>query len=167
MSKGKARRGGCLPRKTLGSTIRIMTEPEQVVICEETGVWATAMRRLVTDLPLAVTETRSLASCLDPKGSSEVVFLMVEVRRFMLDDLVPWSFDVRRRWGPLPWVAVAPRAMRRSEWFLREAGATHVIFSLRQMCEVVHVLRRHLRVIGYRPKSRSEQAFDRQNSASR
>ena len=142
-------------------------EAGRVMICEKTGVWANAMRRLISDLPLPVMETRTLASCLQTGDHTKVVFLMVEVHRVMLDDFIPWSFEVRRRWGPLPWVVVTSREMRRSQWLLREAGATHVVFSPRQMGEVVRILRRHLLAIRYRPQSRSEQAFDRQKPASR
>ena len=133
---------------------------EHMVICEETGWWATAVRRFADDLPLPLLETRSLSSCMELESRCDVLFMMVEVRRSMLNDLIPWTFEVRQRWKQTPWVAVATREMRRSEWFLREAGAAHVLFSPRQIEEVICILRRHLYAIGHRPRSRVERAFD-------
>ena len=133
---------------------------EHMVICEETGWWATAVRRFADDLPLSVLETSSLSSCIDLEGHRDLLFLIVEVRRSMLDELIPWSCQIRQRWKKTPWVAVANREMRRSEWFLREAGAAHVLFSPRQIGEAIAMLRRHLYAIRYRPKSRVDQAFD-------
>ena len=140
---------------------------EHMVICEETGWWATAVRRFADDLPLPLLETSSLSSCIELEGHCEVLFLIVEVRRSMLDDLIPWTLQVRQRWKQAPWVAVANREMRRSEWVLREAGAAHVLFSPRQIGEAICMLRRHLYSIRHRPRSRVEQVFDHFLSDSR
>ena len=133
---------------------------EYMVICEETGWWATAVRRFADDLPLSLLETGSLSACIDLESNCDVLFLIVEVRRSMLDELIPWTVQVRQRWKQTPWVAVTTREMRRSEWFLREAGAAHVLFSPRQIGEAICMLRRHLYAIRYRPRSRVEQAYD-------
>ena len=70
---------------------------EHMLICEETGWWATAVRRFADDLPLSLLETGSLSACIDLESNCDVLFLIVEVRRSMLDELIPWTLQVRQR----------------------------------------------------------------------
>jgi hypothetical protein len=105
------------------------------VICEKTGKWAAAIRR-VCGLASDVCETRSWPACLRELRTRTAAMVAVEV--------LPENAEVVcRRLAELAWrsrhvhaLLLADRSLRDLEWLLREAGAVHVLFSPRELVRV-------------------------------
>jgi hypothetical protein len=115
-----------------------------LIICEQRGDWAVALRRWLADAPLVVRETRSLDECREEVarcGNSSVV---VELMPANLDRLMDLLQEFASRASPLDPLVVAPRAMREYEWLVREAGAAAFITQLRHAPLLAGVVRRRI-----------------------
>jgi hypothetical protein len=123
-----------------------------LLICERTGTWAAALRRVdrstIEQPPPRIVEARSLVECrkgFDGPSSADfaVAPLVVESTIGDLADLLDLlTVHVRRR-PRVPRFVVGPLPSDDFELLLREAGAVDWIASPRGVDRIVQTLRRY------------------------
>lgn len=111
-----------------------------LVICERTGEWAEAIRRIAERLvpeAISLVELRSPAECrkhfAEPRATSAGVPLVVELTPGGAADVCDLLARHVRRFGDAPRMVVAERAMAGYEATVREAGATLFVASMRDV----------------------------------
>jgi hypothetical protein len=114
------------------------------IICEKTGQWAAAFRRALFGSGVRVYETRSLAECWEELDASPASFLALELTGGNIGLVLAKLVDLGRRRPAACAIVLAARGMTPHEWLVREAGAAHVLFSLRQVTPAARLARRHL-----------------------
>ena len=117
----------------------------QMLVCEQAGGWATAMRQCIPET-VTVREARSLLECRDNLLAVPDAFVVLEATRQTLSDVLSELAQLRHDFHRAPVAVVANRPLRRAEWILREAGAVHVVFSPRRLNTLCQMALRHFRV---------------------
>lgn len=138
----------------------------RLVVCEKAGGWAFALRRcLARDVQPAidpeVVETRSLSQCWQELLSNPSSAVLVEATPANLDQLPDWLLNLTRRFPAAMAIVVARRELKPYRLLLREAGATFVLFSPRQIQFAARLARRHLASIAPPKRSFRQQILDR------
>lgn len=114
------------------------------LICEKTGRWAAAWRRVLPLDEVKVSELRGFDPCQRALAELPYSVVAVEVTRrnlsAALTQLVAW----RRRFPHAVFLIPADRGLERANLLLREAGAAHVVFSPRNLGPTAALIRRHL-----------------------
>jgi hypothetical protein len=117
--------------------------PADLIVCEQTGRWAVALRREL-GAAVAMRETRNLSECWDSFSQCPAGFVVVEATAGNLDALLHRLGRLERDF-PLARVAVvAPRNLAEYEWLLREAGAIAFAVSPRRLGPLADLIRNHL-----------------------
>lgn len=139
--------------------------PSRLVVCEQTGRWAAALRRALSSwgpssrgkLPeeCLIEETRSVEECWKRLEQSPAGFVVVELTQNNIQQLLvhmgymEWRFSLAR-------VAVVARSdafdkerLSQHEWLFRQSGAVFFGTSLRSetprgVCDLAAVACRHL-----------------------
>jgi DNA-binding NtrC family response regulator len=130
--------------------------PPRLIVCEQTGQWAVALRRHLAPAGPRIHETRTLADCWEMLAQGPAGFVVAELTRVngeaLLDRIVRCGCEC-----PLARVAVvADRSLADVEWLVREAGAVHFCASPRRLEPLARIARRHLRQAP-RPKRAMEE----------
>ncbi|MCC7087246.1 MAG: hypothetical protein IT427_19765 [Pirellulales bacterium] len=113
-----------------------------IVIYEATGDWAAALRR--ENSPQAIVETRSVDELLHELAKSVAVVAAIEITDRHIESSMTTISRVSRRFPRIAVVALTDRKLSRMEWFIRESGAAHVVFSTRYAREIAAVAQQHL-----------------------
>ena len=117
----------------------------RVIVCEKTGQWAVALRRLLSPAGHRVYETRSWAECWDELARSPASLLALELTPHNGEALLKRLVELAQRFPQARAIVVGERGLERYEWALREAGATHAVFaSQRLAAAAARLIERHL-----------------------
>lgn len=104
----------------------------KLIVCEQRGTWAAALRRVLADA-VELIETRSPAECrreVAERGPGLVAIEFSGGRAADAAALVAWVHDASP--ASLP-VVLVERRLADWCWRLRELGAAHVVVSPRQL----------------------------------
>lgn len=124
---------------------RLRTRLAHLVVYEATGRWAALLRRLVAGWPLR--ETRSAAECLDRVGDRPASFVVVELLPAELDEALSLLARLDAAFPQACPVAVGGPQTRPCEWLAREAGARHVVRTVRHAPVLADLAQRHFRTV--------------------
>ena len=103
-----------------------------VVVCEKTGKWAAAIRRVLRP-ESGLCETRSWPACLRELQTRTAALVALEVLPENAEAVCRRVAELTRRSRHVHAVLLADRSVKPLEWLLREAGAVHVLFSPREI----------------------------------
>jgi hypothetical protein len=121
-----------------------MSEP-CLIVCEKTGRWATALRRVVRDLPLRIVETRGLVACSQELEQNPTSLIALEFVPERLESVLRWLLELREHFRYARAVVIVRQGAREYEWVLREAGAVHVLFPPHAWEPMARLAARHVR----------------------
>jgi len=114
---------------------------QDVIVCERSGLWATAMRRALA-LSWGLCETRSWAACEREIQARSAALVAVEVSPENAEAACGRLARLAARFPRVRVVVLADRKLRHVEWLLREAGAVHVVYALSDLPQLRTVLAR-------------------------
>lgn len=134
--------------------------PARLIVCEKSGRWAVALRRELGAKP-RVYETRSLPECWEELAASPASWLLLEVTAANLEGLMVRLESLGRDFPAARAVVCGDRPLASREWLLREAGATHAVFSPRELAPVARLAVRHLAGVSLPPQSLRERVWER------
>ncbi|MCL4191079.1 MAG: hypothetical protein KJZ87_04995 [Thermoguttaceae bacterium] len=115
----------------------------RLIVCEQSGKWAVALRRELGETGPRVYETRSLPECWQLLAGHGASFLLLELVPAAVDDLIARLASMERESPAARAVVVAERSLAAYEMLLREAGAVHFVVTPRSLGEVAGLARRH------------------------
>jgi len=116
----------------------------ELIVCERTGRWATALRRELGNRPIRVHETRSLTECWHLLAENPAGFAVVELADRVLDELLGRMSRLETDFPFVRVAVVADRALADYERLIREAGAVHFTCSPRLLRPLAELAARHL-----------------------
>lgn len=114
---------------------------QEVIVCERSGLWATALRRAL-NLTWGLCETRSWAACERELQARAAALVAVEVSAENAEAACGRMARLTSRFPRVPVVVLADRKLRHVEWLLREAGAVDVVYALSDLPRLRIVLAR-------------------------
>jgi hypothetical protein len=119
-------------------------ERARIVVCEKTGHWAVALRRLLAPVGYRVYQTPSWEDCWDElqrrPASAVALELTPQNDALVLERLLRLS-----RQFPLACrVVLGDSGLARYEWAVRAAGAVHAVFAPRGLPAAARLIERHL-----------------------
>lgn len=117
----------------------------RLIVCAKTPSWAVAIRREALPDGWRVYETRSLKLCREEVSEHPASLLAVELTRDNLESLAAWLSSLTKNFRLARVIVLGSRGLEPCEWVLREAGAVHAIFSIRELGPVVRLAARHLK----------------------
>ena len=112
-----------------------------LIVCEQRGTWATALRRTLAGA-VEIVETRSPGECrraVAERGPALVAVEFAGRRAADAAELVAWIHDAAPASVS---VVLAERRLAGCRWQLRELGATHVVVSPRRLEPLQEIARR-------------------------
>jgi hypothetical protein len=113
----------------------------QILVCEKGNKWSIAFRRVLGPaFPLV--ETRSLAQCRQRWHTSPPGFVALELTADNAEAVLGHLLEFSRRWGHARAMVLAGPGWESQECVFREAGATHVLFSTRELGTVERLVQR-------------------------
>jgi hypothetical protein len=116
----------------------------RIIVCEKTGQWAIALRRLLAPGGHRVQETRSWPACWAELARHPASLLVVELTAQNAELVLERLTDLPRRFRHARAVVVGDRDLARYEWAVRSAGATHAVFTPRELPPAARLIARHL-----------------------
>ena len=116
----------------------------RLIVRERTGRWAIALSRELRGCGTRAYQTRSLAECWDMLAEYRASFLVVEVTRSNLDELLSRLSEIERRFPAARVGVVGDRVMAECEFLLREAGTIHFTTSPRLLQGLAIAAQNHL-----------------------
>ncbi|HEY1785593.1 MAG TPA: hypothetical protein VGG30_08595 [Pirellulales bacterium] len=120
-----------------------MTRPA-LIVCEPSGLWATALRQASAELPLPLVETRRPVEVWPRLADAPASMVALAWSAERQAELAELTDQVGRRFRRARVVALIDRRMPGGGGLARELGAVHVCPSPRQVAGVVRLARRHL-----------------------
>jgi hypothetical protein len=113
-----------------------------VIVCERTGRIASLVRsKFPPGVPLV--ETRTAEQCQQLLADLPASFLIVEATGLNLDRCLRLLKRVADEFAEARSIVVADRQLAAIEAVLREAGAVHIAFGLREMQPIIRLALRH------------------------
>ena len=106
-----------------------------VVVCEKTGRWAAAIRRMLGPA-FSLCETRSWPACLQELRARTAALVAIEVLPENAEAVSRRLAELTKHTRHVYAILLADRSLQNVEWLLREAGAVHVLFSPREIIRV-------------------------------
>ena len=119
-------------------------EPARLIVCEQRGVWASALRRSRRRAACRVYEARSLAAVRPQLDDSPHSVLVWELTRGNVRKLLDQLPSLRAEFPQGCVIVVGERRLAAWEWVVREAGAAHATFSRRRLDLVWRMVERQL-----------------------
>jgi len=119
-------------------------QPARIIVCEKTGLWATALRRALSSTRHRVHETRSLAECWRELEQSPTSLVALETTTDNCETLLERLLDVSRCFPRSCAIVLGQRVLKPLECHFREAGAVHVLMSPRGVADAARVIERHM-----------------------
>ena len=133
----------------------------RLIVCEQTGKWAVALRRSSLIGSIRVYETRSTEECQQELQASPASLVAVEATDANLNRLAAWLCEIATQFPRCRVVVLASRGLESSQWLWREAGAVHVEYSPRQMSGVARIALRQLKDVANDGHSIRQRVWDR------
>jgi hypothetical protein len=133
----------------------------KIVIYEATGDWAAALRREAFPQNTIV-ETRSADELLRELSQSPLGVAAIEISVSRIESAIATVTRISGKFPRAAVVALADRGLSRFESIVREAGAVHVIFSIRQSCEIAAIAQKHLASCGQNDFNAEEGNYEQQ-----
>lgn len=121
-----------------------MTTAGHIIVCEKSGQWATALRRVLARDDCRLVETRSLAECWQELARGPAAVVVLEVTPANWQAVVARLSALTRRASRTTVVVVGTRDMRPCEPAVREAGAVWLAFSPQQLTAGGPLIQRRL-----------------------
>jgi len=130
-----------------------------LIVCEKTGSWAIAIRRVLasssfvsargdtTKQSRAISQTRSLAGCLRALAVCPASLVALELTEANVEEVAERLIEIAARYPAARVVLLTTRAMQHYEWLLREMGAVHLLFSVRQVDALIQIAARHFATV--------------------
>lgn len=106
-----------------------------VIVCEKTGKWAAAIRRVLRP-ESGLCETRGWPACSRELKTRTAAFVALEVLPENAEAVCRRLAELTRRSRHVHAVLLADRSLKPVEWLLREAGGAHVLFSRREIIQL-------------------------------
>ncbi len=116
----------------------------RIIVCEKTGQWAIALRRLLARSGHRVHETRSWPECWAELERHPASLLVVEMTAQTVELMLARLTDLPHRFRHARMVVVGDRDLARYEWAVRTAGAAHAVFTPRQLPAAARLIACHL-----------------------
>jgi DNA-binding NarL/FixJ family response regulator len=116
----------------------------KLIVFETRGIWAAALRRVLSQDALLVRETRSLAECESELAAAPTSFVVAELDNGNGPQLMERLSNWRRQMPKCAIAVVAGRDLIDWRPAMLEAGAMLTIFSPRRLNDLVKALRRCL-----------------------
>jgi DNA-binding response OmpR family regulator len=113
----------------------------RVIVCEQTGRWAAALRVAFEPATPGIVETRSLAECGERLAQWPRSLAAVELTTVRLDAVLEWLLHASRDFAEAQIVVLADRGLEHYELLARELGALHFTTSPRQLDQLLPTLR--------------------------
>jgi hypothetical protein len=133
--------------------------PGMVIVCERSGRIAAALRtRLPGHVPIL--ETRTVDECHAALAEWPASFVVLELTVAALDRTVRALELWGRQFPQARCTVVAERQLEPVELLLREAGAVHVLFGMRDMQQLSRVAGKHAQKFR-RPATLAEEIWQR------
>ncbi len=132
----------------------------RLIVCEQTGAWAIALRREPAGVGLPVHETRGIAECWKVLAVAPASLVVVELTAATVEELLRRMLHLPRDFPRAKVVVVAERGLAQYEWLAREAGAVHFACSPRQAGTLVALARRHLEKTPLPQRTFAEQVWE-------
>jgi DNA-binding response OmpR family regulator len=114
---------------------------QRLIVCEQTGRWAAALRLALENERLRIVETRSLAECGERLEESPEALVAVELTPANLDAVLEWLLNFERNFPDARVVVLADRGLEGYELLARELGAVHFTTSPRQLDQMIPLVR--------------------------
>lgn len=114
---------------------------QDVIVCERSGLWATAMRRALL-LSSELCETRSWAACKREIQTRSAALVALEVSPENAEAACGRLIRLAHQFPRVRAVLLADRKLRHVEWLLREAGALDVVYAFSDLPRLRTVLAR-------------------------
>jgi DNA-binding NtrC family response regulator len=119
-------------------------ERARIVVCEKTGQWALALRRLLAPSGQRVYQTPSWEDCWDELQRSPASVVALELTS-QNDALVLERLTrLTRQFPQARAMVLGDSGLARYEWAVRAAGAVHAVFTPRRLPAAARLVERHL-----------------------
>jgi hypothetical protein len=118
-----------------------------LIICEQTGQWATALRRELGDAASPLHETRLLDEAWLALAEMPAAFVVAEFTQKNADDLLRRAVWLSRDFPQARLAIVAARRFAGQRWLLQASGAVHALFSPRDLGPLADIARRHMALV--------------------
>lgn len=114
------------------------------LVYDTSNCWTVALRWVLTGPQPQLAVVQDLDDCWQMLADSPASFVALELNESNLESVVRRIQDLRGRFPQARAAVMCDRALGSSEWLVREAGASHVAVSIRELSTVVDLARRHL-----------------------
>jgi DNA-binding NtrC family response regulator len=113
-----------------------------LIVCEQTGEWAAALRRQLDGNLVRLFESRSFVECRQLATQHSSVVVVLELSGTNASSLVAVLRQLERALPNVRPIVVADRQLAMFESLMREAGAIHFLVSPRSLSNVVELAKR-------------------------
>lgn len=113
------------------------------LVCDRDHTWATQLKAMLRDAGVAVRHCVSLDACWQLLEESPASIVLLVGNTSNLDRVFGALCRIRARFTDARALVVLPRGYTEQAWWLREAGASHVVHSIRELDSVVRIVLRH------------------------
>lgn len=115
----------------------------RLLVCEQSGIWAAALRRETGGLEVPLDESRSLKQCVEQLSGAPASLVALELTRERLGEVLEFLTALERDFPLAAVMVLAQRGLEPCEEIVREAGATCFVVSPRRLPAVVASVRTH------------------------
>ncbi len=134
-------------------------KPARLVVCEQTGRWALALRRELAGAGLRVWETRSPEDCGSVLVESPASFVVLELSEKKIGETLDFARSWQAEFPLFRFAIVADRDLAPYKWLMAEAGAVEFICSVRKTAALARTACRHLAQVPSLPQSLTERIW--------
>ena len=115
-----------------------------VIVCEQTGQWAVGLRQELHGKTLRLHETRLLDDAWQALTSAPAAFVVFEYTAKNADELLRRCVWFTRDFPQARMAIVAARRYISYRWLMHAAGASHTVFSTRELAPLAELACRHI-----------------------
>lgn len=133
----------------------------QLVLCETSHQWTIALRWALSASKIPVDNSSSLEPCLQSLERNPYGVVGIEVALLGIEMTLQAIRDLRDAYPDCVIIALADRGDARYDALLREAGATHVAFSRRDLRSTARLVARCLSQTKQAPLSYRDDVWNR------
>jgi hypothetical protein len=135
--------------------------PPKLIVCERTGRWAAALRRLLADGPIDLMETRSLPECGEELAAAPASFLALEASPRSAQDVVYFLAGVDRWYPQARCLVLADGLDETWRGVFGEAGAVGMAATRRALRRWIGPIRWHFAPLPRGPRTLREKILNR------
>ena len=130
------------------------------VVCERGGFWGAGLRRMLGGDGVFVRRCGSFTQCWPDLELFPSSIVLLEAGEADLGDIFELVCRIQRRFPRARSLVVLPRGcQQQQQWWLREAGAVHVVRSSRELDSVARLVRQHVQQAPAIPRTWTEQVY--------